>query len=307
LQSRLIELLKTSWTLFRIIALISSSIVIILSSLLPLFMHTSISTSYLIYMFVFLSSAAIIVHGGLTHLLNDYADYQSGTDEKSPAVLSGGSRVIQKNFLSPETVFNLGKWVTISLLIIALISVLFGYFEITILILVGVWAAVSYSLPPLQLSYRPFIGEWLSMFPAVFFIGIAGPWIILESIPLWAYQNALINGLICMTWVMIHHIPDLEADRAASPKKETSIVWFIEKFGLNFAKYPALIYYLLALLFTVWILFSRFWTGLIVIILLLIGLFFINNIRPTDIDQVTKIEKIILLSAIVIAIVLGIF
>src|SRR5690625_2233595 len=142
-------------------------------------------------MFVFLSSAAIIVHGGLTHLLNDYADYQSGTDEKSPAVLSGGSRVIQKNFLSPETVFNLGKWVTISLLIIALISVLFGYFEITILILVGVWAAVSYSLPPLQLSYRPFIGEWLSMFPAVFFIGIAGPWIILESIPLWAYQNAL--------------------------------------------------------------------------------------------------------------------
>lgn len=307
MQSRLIELLKTSWTLFRIIALISSSIVIILSSLLPLFMHTSISTSYLIYMFVFLSSAAIIVHGGLTHLLNDYADYQSGTDEKSPAVLSGGSRVIQKNFLSPETVFNLGKWVTISLLIIALISVLFGYFEITILILVGVWAAVSYSLPPLQLSYRPFIGEWLSMFPAVFFIGIAGPWIILESIPLWAYQNALINGLICMTWVMIHHIPDLEADRAASPKKETSIVWFIEKFGLNFAKYPALIYYLLALLFTVWILFSRFWTGLIVIILLLIGLFFINNIRPTDIDQVTKIEKIILLSAIVIAIVLGIF
>src|SRR5699024_10641263 len=213
----------------------------------------------------------------------------------------------QKNFLSPETVFNLGKWVTISLLIIALISVLFGYFEITILILVGVWAAVSYSLPPLQLSYRPFIGVWLSMFPAVFFIGIAGPWIILESIPLWAYQNALINGLICMTWVMIHHIPDLEADRAASPKKETSMVWFIEKFGLNFAKYTALIYYLLALLFTVWILFSRFWTGLIVIILLLIGLFFINNIRPTDIDQVTKIEKIILLSAIVIAIVLGIF
>jgi len=307
LQRRLIELLKTSWTLFRIIALISSSIVIILSSLLPLFIHTSISTSYLIFMFVFLSSAAIIVHGGLTHLLNDYADYQSGTDEKSPTVLSGGSRVIQKNLLSPEIVFNLGKWITISLLIIAIITALGGHFEITILIFIGVWAAISYSLPPLQLSYRPFIGEWLSMFPAVFFIGLAGPWIILDSIPLWAYQNALINGLICMTWVMIHHIPDLEADRAATPKKETSIVWFVEKFGLNFAKYPALIYYLLALLFTMWILISRFWTGLIVIILLLIGLFFIINIRPTDINQVTKIEKLILLSAIVIAIVLGVF
>src|SRR5699024_3363757 len=93
LRHQLINLLKVGWTVLRIIAVISSSIVAILSSLLPLFLYTSISNSYLFFMFLLLSFAAIMIHGGLTHLFNDYADYLSGTDELSPAILSGGSRV----------------------------------------------------------------------------------------------------------------------------------------------------------------------------------------------------------------------
>ena len=307
MQNQIINLFKTGWTLLRLIAVLSSSVVTILSSLLPLYFHTSLSSGSLIFMFIFLSIAAITVHGGLTHLFNDYADHLSGTDNYSPAVLSGGSRVIQKELLSPKLVWMLGKWISIIILLIALIMAILNRFELTILILVGVWAAYSYSLPPLRLSYRPFLGELFSLFPAIFFLGLAGPWILLETIPLWAYQNAVINALVCMGWVMVHHIPDIEADKKATPVKRTSVVWFVDKFGLRFAGFPAMIYYGLALLYSTWLLKDRFWTGIIVIGLLFIAILFINKIQANKVQHVTKLEKILLLLAIIIAITLGIF
>ncbi len=307
MQNQLINLFKAGWTLLRLIAVVSSSVVTILSSLLPLYFHTSLSNGRLIFMFIFLSVAAVIVHGGLTHLFNDYADHLSGTDDVSPAVLSGGSRVIQNKLISPTRVLMLGKWISIILLVTALIMAILNRFELTILILVGVWAAYSYSLPPLRLSYRPFLGELFSLFPAIFFLGLAGPWILLETIPLWAYQNAVINALACMGWVMVHHIPDIEADKNATPIKITSVVWVVDKFGLRFAGFPALLYYGLALVYSTWLLKDRFWTGIIVIILLFIGILLISSVQASKVQQVTQIEKKLLLLAIIIAITLGLF
>lgn len=258
-------------------------------------------------MFFSLSAAAILIHGGLTHLFNDYADFLSGTDQNSPAILSGGSRVIQKKLIPPEIVWKLGKWISISLLITAVILAIFSRYELTVLIVIGVWAAASYSLPPLQLSYRPFVGEWFSLFPAIFFLGLAGPWILLDTIPLWAYQNATINAFVCMAWVMVHHIPDIEADRNALPTKKTTVVWFADKFGLRFASFPSLIYLVVAVFFSTWLLSDRLWTGIIVIVLLSIAILSVYKIQPNKLEQVTNIEKILLLIAIIIAIVLGIF
>src|SRR5699024_485804 len=121
----------------------------------------------------------------------------------------------------------LGVILTIILLAVAVIMVILKQYEVPILIVIGVWAAVSYSLPPLRLSYHPFVGEWFSLFPSIFFLGIAGPWIMFQTIPLWAFQHAIINALICMSWVMVHHIPDIKADQRAVPQKRTSVVWFV--------------------------------------------------------------------------------
>lgn len=300
------NIFKIGWTLLRIIAVISSSIVTILSSLLPLFLYTTLSNSYLFFILLVLSFAAIVIHGGLTHLFNDYADHLSGTDELSPAILSGGSRLIQKKLITPESVYKIGKWISISLIMIALIMAIINRLELSILILIGVWAAYSYSLPPLRLSYRPFLGEWLSLFPAIFFLGLAGPWIILETIPLWAYQNAGINALVCMGWVMVHHIPDITADQKSKPMKKTSVVWFVNKFGLASANIPALIYYGMAFIYSFWLLSNRLVAGIVVILLLFFVLIFISKIKMYDTNQVTNTEKILLLIAIMIAIILGI-
>src|SRR5699024_12217218 len=91
-----------------------------------------------------------------------------------------------------------GIILTIILLVFAGLMAIMGQAKVTFLIIVGVWSAISYSLSPLRLSYRPFWGEWLSLFPAMFFLGIADTWLILDTIPMLAIQNALINAIIYM-------------------------------------------------------------------------------------------------------------
>lgn len=297
----------TGWQLLRLIAVVSSSIATILSSMLPLFLDGISTTTYLVFMLSFFSISAILVHGVLTHLFNDYSDYLSGTDAHSPAILSGGSRIIQKGLIKPQNVWKLGKWLAFILLIIGGLLAIIGRYELTILIVIGVWGAVSYSLPSIRLSYFPFLGEWLSLFPAMFFLGLAAPWIIIESIPIWAIQNAMINALICMGWVMVHHIPDLEADRQAVPMKQTSVVWFANRFGIKHARFPAFLYILMAGLCLIWVSLDRTLAAILCAILIFFSLLLILKMNPNNLEQVTNYEKILLLIAIMIAVFLGIF
>lgn len=258
-------------------------------------------------MFFFLSAGAVVIHGLLTHLFNDYADFLSGTDEHSPAILSGGSRVIQKGILKPEVVWRLGRLLAILLLMAAVLLAIIGHGKISLLILVGVWAAASYSLSPLRLSYRPFLGEWLSLFPSMFLLGLAGPWLIMDVIPMWAVQNALINALVCMAWVMVHHIPDLEADQKAKPIKVTTVVWFAKKFGVNFAYFPALFYLMLAGLVPIWLAFTRLTAAFLLIVLISFAIYLVTHLDIKNHHQVSKSEKGLLLIAMLIGLVLGIF
>lgn len=307
MANQVLTILLGGSVLLRSIAVISSSVATIISTTLPLFLYTSIPTGYLFLLFIMLTIGAFIIHGVLTHAFNDYTDYHSGTDAYSPAILSGGSRVIQKGMIPLHTLGQLGKWLAIVLLIIAVLFAIFAQYELTILLLIGVWAAASYSLPPLRLSYRPFLGEWLSLFPAILFLGFAGPWIILGSIPLWAMQNAVINAFFCLAWVMVHHIPDLDADKRAIPMKRTSVVWFTNKFGLYYARIPALLYLLAAGLCALWIGTDRIWATISLVITIVIAVFFVMKVNVSDHQQVTFCEKILLLLAMITAVSLGIF
>lgn len=297
----------TGWKLLRFIAVASSSIATILSSMLPIFSNTDASVKYLLFMLVFLSMGAVLVHGVLTHLFNDYTDFKSGTDAHSPAILSGGSRVIQKGLMRPHIMWKLGKWLALTLLAIGGLLAVMKQYKLTILLVVGVWGAASYSLPSIRLSYMPFLGEWLSLFPAMFFLGIAGPWIMLDTIPIWAVQNAIINALICMSWVMVHHIPDIEADRQAIPVKRTTVVWFAEKLDITYVRFPAFLYMFLASLCMIWVSIDRPFAALLSLIMAIIALILIFKTDPKNLQQVTSNEKIMLLLAVITALVLGIF
>ncbi len=299
--------LKNGLRLLRPVAVIASSVVIIFSGVFPLFAYYDLPNGVLSAVSLLLLVGCFVIHGALTHALNDYTDYLSGTDQHSPAYLSGGSRVIQEGRIAPHTLKWIGYGLAIGLLVIAGILALFGYYPLALLLVIGVWGAASYSLPPLRFSYIPLAGEWLSTFPSAFFLGLAGVWIMLGDFPEWAVQNAVINALYCIAWVMIHHIPDLQADQQASPVKRTSVVWSVAMFGPKYSALPAIVYMILIGLCGLWLGTDRLWAAIGVVIIVILSIFFIIKTDTQNAEQVTTCEKKLLLLAMINAVWLGIF
>lgn len=307
MNSSLTSIYEILLQLMRAVAVVSSSAVAVLSTMLPLFIYYAFSFSSLFFTTIFLLAGAFAIHGVLTHAFNDYSDHLSGTDTLSPALLSGGSRVIQEGRISPEALLTLGKALGGLLLAGALAAALLGFVPVTVLLVIGVWAAASYSLPPFQFSYRPLAGEWLSLFPSIFVLGLAGPWLILGSIPEWGYQNAAVNALLCLAWVMVHHIPDQKADQQASPMKETTVVWAASRFGPAAAKAPALIYLILAAACVVWMSSDRLWAAAGAALFIALSLLLVWKMNVHNVEQVTNYEKWLLLLALATAIWMGLF
>lgn len=293
--------------LLRVIAVVGSSVATVISTWLPLLFLYDFSAGTLLMLMVLLITGAFMIHGVLTHVFNDITDFESGTDQFSPALLSGGSRVIQTGVMSVSLLKKIGLTLTAALLLLAVILAIAGQFELAILIVVGIWGAAAYSLKPFRFAYHPFLGEWLSLFPSMLFLGLAAPWLMLESIPIWGWQNALVNALWCMAWVMVHHVPDLEADRKAVPVKRTSVVWAVDRFGIPGARYPAVLYLGLAGVAALWSLASRPVAGIGVTVILVYGIFLVVKMNPANAQEVTDIEKKLLLAAMGTAVWMGIF
>ncbi|SEA31806.1 1,4-dihydroxy-2-naphthoate octaprenyltransferase [Thalassobacillus cyri] len=307
MNNQALAILKGGGLLLRSVAVVSSSVATIVSTVLPLYLYYPIALYRLISLFLLLTLGAFVIHGVLTHILNDYIDHQSGTDAHSPAILSGGSRVIQEGYFSSEALWRFGKSLFALLAMVVAMFVIFGYYQMAILLAIGLWGAVSYSLPPLRLSYLPLVGEWLATFPSVFFLGVAGGWLMLDPTPEWVLQNAVINALFCIAWVMIHHIPDRDADRKAVPTKKTSVVWSVERFGTAFSRLPALVYFGLTGLCALWLGLDRLWAAVGLVIMTGAAVFLIFKMDVEDHQQVSACEKAILILAMVNAVWLGIF
>lgn len=298
---------KSIGMLLRVIAVVTSSVVTILSTWLPLVLGYNFSVTRPVLLLLVLVVGAFLIHGLLTHILNDITDYQSGTDQYSPALLSGGSRVIQSGTMSPQSLRKLGLILLAFLLGSAILLLLFHQYELTLLIIIGVWGAVTYSSTPFRFSYAPFLGEWLSLFPSLLALGIAAPWIMMQSIPVWGWQNALVNAMWCMAWVMVHHIPDIAADKAASPVKRTSVVWATNHFKKGGERFPAILYLVLIIFLAGWILFSRPVGGAGTIIAAAYGIYLIIRVNVNKPEDVTAVEKKLLLLAAATALWLGMF
>lgn len=299
--------LKNVLLLLRIIAVVFSSMAAILSTTLPLFFYYSLSSSTILTVTVILFIGTLLIHGLLTHTFNDIADNQSGTDNHSPGLLSGGSRVIQNGTMTMQMLIQLGIWLSLISLLFMLLFFYFGYPKFAILTIIGIWGAISYSLKPFQFAYYPFIGEWFSLFPTMLFIGVAAPWILLDNIPIWAWQNGLINAIWCIAWVMVHHIPDRHADRKANPIKRTSIVWAEDIFGEKAMKGIVLFYFTLVGILLIWISFTRPLAALLAAIILIYSIYLTLKMNVNDVEEVTKIEKKLLFMAFTTAICIGIF
>lgn len=299
--------LKGIGMLLRFVAVGFSSVAAILSTTLPLFFYGTLSSTSIMSVASILLIGTMLIHGLLTHTFNDLTDYQSGTDQISPGILSGGSRVIQTGTMTVRMLIQLGFGSTLLLLLFTTLFILFGYAKYALLTIVGIWGAGSYSLKPLRLSYYPFVGEWFSLFPTMLILGIAAPWILLNHVPLWAWQNALVNAIWCMAWVMVHHIPDRHADRQALPMKRTSVVWAEDRFGKKASILPAFLYFSFVCTFIIWIALTRPLAAIGAGVICVFALLLLITMDSDDVDNITQVEKSLLLFAFVTAIWLGVF
>lgn len=120
--------------LLRVIAVVGSSVATVISTWLPLLLFYEFSAAALLMLLVLLIIGAFLIHGLLTHVFNDITDFESGTDQFSPALLSGGSRVIQTGVMSLQMLKKMGLTAALLLALIAAVLAGAGQFELAILI-----------------------------------------------------------------------------------------------------------------------------------------------------------------------------
>lgn len=292
--------------LTRIIAVAFSSFVTVLSTSIPLFLfYPELDNGILLILMGILLLGSFLTHGLLTHIVNDLADFKSGTDDYSPGVLSGGSRVIQNKVFTYGQLKSLGIILSAVMLFISILFFIFGYMKLGILTIIGIWGALSYSIKPFSFAYRPLAGEWLSLFPSMLFLGLAAPWIMLDTIPLWAWFNAIINAIWCMAWVMVHHIPDIDADQRARPVKLTTVLYAANRWGRRAAHVPAVVYLIMVAVLAVIMTSTRELAGLGTLIISIVTVLMLFDMKNGDVEDVTAVEKKMLIMASVTAIFLG--
>lgn len=203
--------------------------------------------------------AGVLLQGLAAHAFNDREDWHSGTDRASTGRLSGGSRAVPRGLLGLHHLTWIG---VVAVSVAALIALYFTSRHkpgALVLWLIAVWSAVTYSLPPFRLAYRPLLGEWLAAWPAIV-AGAAGTFYLLTRRFAWpaAIAGAL-HGLFCLAWLMQHHLADIHADLAADPVKLTTPAWLYrlakaaggpesEERAVGMARLPAMVYFSLAAL-----------------------------------------------------------
>lgn len=150
---------------------------------------------------------------------NDYFDYLSGNDEVNQNItpFSGGSRVIQQATLGPKTIFIGGcALVLIGTFIGLILSYLRGW-PVFLLGILGVFLAVGYVEPHINLSARG-LGE-LAVFLGFGPLMVVGTYYVqtlrFELVPLYV---GVIMGFLAALVLWINEIPDYEADESVGKK-----------------------------------------------------------------------------------------
>lgn len=193
-----------------------------------------------------LTGTVLLLHGVASHALNDCTDWYSGTDRISPGLLSGGSRVIPRGLAAPQELMNTGVAGVVLAVLFSLWLLARCGSGVLLPLAVGLWAPLSYSLPPFALAYRPFAGEWLSAFPALMACSLGTYWVLTDTLGGRIWIAAFIYSLTCQAWFAEHHLADVVADLCAQPRKLTTEAWVTLRWGRDAARLVPAVYALAA-------------------------------------------------------------
>lgn len=189
----------------------------------------------------------VIIHGYLSHAINDRVDWQSGTDRYTEGVLSGGSKVLHRDLLSLGELSQIGLVALVNSAALGIYVTVKAGTWVWLHLVIGIGAALAYSLPPLRLSYRPLLGEWLCAFPALAAASSCTYYVATGAVSGRAVLAGALHGLFCLGWLMEHHISDVPADLRATPRKVTTVAYATLRWGSRAATLVPASYFLLVI------------------------------------------------------------
>lgn len=166
----------------------------------------------------------VLIQGLLAHTVNELEDWRSGTDRHaSPRVISGGSKVLVSGLLTQRTLAVLFFAAFAATTVLGLAIVAARGIEVLPYGLAGVAGAVLYTQPPVRASYRPFAGEAIAF--TCLWLCVAGSAVLQEGdLTGTTVLTGVAAAAYAVSMLMVHHYLDREADRAATPRKVTTIV-----------------------------------------------------------------------------------
>jgi 1,4-dihydroxy-2-naphthoate polyprenyltransferase len=228
---------------------------------------------------------AALVHGVVSHCSNDIVDWRSGTDaHPSERALSGGSKVLGLGLLSQRGLLIMGVLGGLAATVGGIVIAAQTTWWLLALGLGGLLAAAGYSLPPVSGTYRPGAGEivasicgWICVFGSDVAQRGTGTLV--------AAAVALHWVLSCMAMVLLHHIPDREADLAATPPKRTTVAVIGAHPQWYAAAWPAVGGAVGA--WVAWVEVPELWPSVVGAFLAAIGCLVVN---PEDLASVTRGE-----------------
>lgn len=245
--------LKALYTLIRLLPLLSWGIT---SSLVGFGFAYAATNQIRWFDYGLIVLLIVLIHGVLSHALNDREDWLSGADQLSPGILSGGSGVVARKQFNLEELSWVGK---IALMTACMIGVYFiwqGGLPVLIVLAVGFWSAIAYSCPPLRLAYLPLAGEWLCGFPAVFGAAVGTFYVLTYTVQGIVLIAAAIHALLAIGLLMHHHLSDISSDLRSIPRKLTTVALAAITMGISKTPLIESFYFLLALLLglagTIW-------------------------------------------------------
>lgn len=286
----IIRQVKNLYNIIRIMPVLSWGIS---SSLVGMGFSYSVNPQIKWLDYVLILTLIVLIHGLIAHALNDHEDWISGTDQSSPGILSGGSRVIIKGR------YNLRQLITVSKAALLVVMAIAVYFVWTagplflVILAIGLWSALAYSCSPLRLAYHPLAGEWLCGFPAVFTCTAGTFYILTGYLNLMAVTAGAINAMLAIGLLMHHHISDIKSDLQAWPPKVTTVAWAARNLGIKSTVLIEVLYFLIALITGIGgglILHPVFWISVPVAMCCIAAAL---NTDPENIMSITKNEYLL--------------
>lgn len=284
--------LKGLWMLLRVIPVVSWSFSGVLLGVSVVIHHLGQKEINLFNFFLVLIST-VLLQGIIAHAYNDLIDWETGTDRYSPGILSGGSKVLPQQMMRKGELTWLASCSILIVFMIAIYFVLIIGIKVLIFLFVGLWAAVAYNCSPFKLAYRPWFGEWFCAWPAMIACTVGTSYVLSEGhLFIESWILGMLHATFSITWLMMHHIPDIEADLKAIPPKWTTIAYLKKRKGWQGVDQIIKCYLLLALTFAVsgGLLLRRLELLFIPGLLIIIVYYGLNRTRMEQIEAVTNVE-----------------